>query len=590
MLMLLSSAQNGSGSLLPDHAEAYADLDSLKRTLARDPSSTLELTDGMVNVFRAARDRCALAEVWGLRSTSFNSIGNYDSALISVQRVFDTYSTGCDSAILVRGHVAQSILYSSLGEWHMVDSICDVGLALWRPGGPAPLRNALLTNKAIAQVNLGDAKGAQAAFRRILTFAQQEGIEQDIHDANSNMGAIKTMLGELDSAAYFHRVALRNALLNGRDTRAALIYRNLSSLKANREDYSGALALLDSAMHYARLAKDLKLQATIEHARSNDHRDMGDHAAALVHFQTYKALEDSLLNLEKVKVLTEMQEKYESEKKANEILGLKADNLESELDKARVKRTRNIYLFSGLAFVGVAAGLLHNLRRTRRSRAAIQHEKEISEGLLHNILPEEVADEIRAKGFADVREFPTATVLFTDFKGFTLLSEKLTAPELVAEIDHCFRAFDGIMERHGIEKIKTIGDAYMAAGGLPDPTKGSPLSVVMAALEMQQFMSAYKAERIAQERLYFEMRLGVHTGPVIAGIVGVKKFAYDIWGDTVNTASRMESSGAVGQVNISASTLALVRDAALLRFTPRGLVEAKGKGPMEMFFVAQATP
>ena len=111
----------------------------------------------------------------------------------------------------------------------------------------------------------------------------------------------------------------------------------------------------------------------------------------------------------------------------------------------------------------------------------------------------------------------------------------------------------------------------------------------MAALEMQQFMSAYKAERIAQGRLYFEMRLGVHTGPVIAGIVGVKKYAYDIWGDTVNTASRMESSGAVGQVNISASTLALVRDAALLRFTPRGLVEAKGKGPMEMFFVAQAT-
>jgi adenylate cyclase len=447
----------------------------------------------------------------------------------------------------------------------------------------------MLTNKAIAQVNQGDVKGAQAAFRRILTYARQEGIDQDIHDANSNMGAIKTMLGELDSAEYFHRSALRNARENGRDIRIAVIYRNLSSLKANREDYSGALALLDSAMHYARLAKDLKLQATIEHARSDDLRDMGDHAAALVHFQTYKALEDSLLNLEKVKVLTEMQEKYESEKKANEILGLKADNLESELDKARVKRTRNIYLFSGLAFVGVAAGLLHNLRRTRRSRAAIQHEKEISEGLLHNILPEEVADEIRAKGFADVREFPTATVLFTDFKGFTLLSEKLSAPELVAEIDHCFRAFDGIMERHGIEKIKTIGDAYMAAGGLPDPTKGSPLSVVMAALEMQQFMSAYKAERIAQERLYFEMRLGVHTGPVIAGIVGVKKYAYDIWGDTVNTASRMESSGAVGQVNISASTHALVRDAALLRFTPRGLVEAKGKGPMEMFFVAQAT-
>jgi|JI10StandDraft_1071094.scaffolds.fasta_scaffold09741_12 adenylate cyclase len=589
LLGLAAASQIGSSVGRKKEGWEYQALDSLKLTLARDPASTIALTDRMISAFRDIRDRCALAEVYGLRSGSFNSLGKYDSALVNAQQVFSTYEASCDSSVLMRGYAAQSYLHSSLGEWHLVDSICDLGLAIWRPGRNSILRNVLLTNKAIAQVNQGDVKGAQSAFRRILGYAKMEGAEQDIHDANSNMGAIKTMLGELDSAEYFHRSALRNARENGRDIRIAVIYRNLSSLKANREDYAGALALLDSAMHYARLAKDLKLQATIEHAKSDDFRDMGDDASALLHFKTYKALEDSLLNLEKVKVLTEMQEKYESEKKANEILGLKADNLESELDKARVKRTRNIYLFSGLAFVGVAAGLLHNLRRTRRSRAAIQHEKEISEGLLHNILPEEVADEIRAKGFADVREFPTATVLFTDFKGFTLLSEKLSATELVAEIDHCFRAFDGIMERHGIEKIKTIGDAYMAAGGLPDPTKGSPLSVVMAALEMQQFMSAYKAERIAQGRLYFEMRLGVHTGPVIAGIVGVKKYAYDIWGDTVNTASRMESSGAVGQVNISASTHALVRDAALLRFTPRGLVEAKGKGPMEMFFVAQAT-
>jgi adenylate cyclase len=408
---------------------AHQALDSLKRT-SGSRSRLHHRVDRPhdQSLFSAARDRCALAEVYGLRSGSFNSLGKYDSALVNSQRVFTTYEAGCDSTVLMRGHTVQSFLYTSLGEWPRVDSICDLGLAMWRPGRSTTLRNAMLTNKAIAQVNQGDTKGAQAAFRRILTYARQERIDQDIHDANSNMGAIKTMLGELDSAEYFHRSALRNARENGRDIRIAVIYRNLSSLKANREDYAGALALLDSAMHYARLAKDLKLQASIEYARSDDLRDMGDHAAALVHFQTYKALEDSLLNLEKVKVLTEMQEKFESEKKANEILGLKADNLESELDKARVKRTRNIYLFSGLAFVGVAAGLLHNLRRTRRSRAAIQHEKEISEGLLHNILPEEVADEIRAKGFADVREFPTATVLFTDFKGFTLLSEKLSAP------------------------------------------------------------------------------------------------------------------------------------------------------------------
>ena len=253
-----------------------------------------------------------------------------------------------------------------------------------------------------------------------------------------------------------------------------------------------------------------------------------------------------------------------------------------------MERTRNIYLFTGLGVVGLAAGPFNRLQRTRRSRAAIQKEKDISEGLLLNILPAEVAEEMKAKGYAEAREFDRATILFTDFKGFTTLAEKLTPAELVGEIDHCFKAFDRIISAHGIEKIKTIGDAYMAAGGLPDPRHGEPASVVHAALEMQHFMAAYKQQREAEGRLYFEMRVGIHTGPVIAGIVGVKKYAYDIWGDTVNTASRMESSGAVGRVNLSEATYELVRDEPGLRFEARGSVQAKGKGEMRMWFVERA--
>ena len=155
----------------------------------------------------------------------------------------------------------------------------------------------------------------------------------------------------------------------------------------------------------------------------------------------------------------------------------------------------------------------------------------------------------------------------------------------MSEIDHCFKAFDGIVEAHGIEKIKTIGDAYMAAGGLPDVRKGDPLQTVLAALEMTAFMRAYQEQRIAEGRLYFVMRTGLHTGPVIAGIVGVKKYAYDIWGDTVNVANRMETSGEVGKVNISQATYDLVKDAPGLLFTPRGAMEVKGKGMLYMYFV-----
>lgn len=229
-------------------------------------------------------------------------------------------------------------------------------------------------------------------------------------------------------------------------------------------------------------------------------------------------------------------------------------------------------------------------REVHERTAELREEKKRSDDLLLNILPAEVAEELKRTGMAEARHFDQATVLFTDFKGFTTMSEQVPPTVLLAELNTCFRAFDGIIARHGIEKIKTIGDAYMCASGLPDPTTSTPVAVVHAALEMQAFMRQRKAEREVSGELGFIMRAGIHTGPVVAGIVGVKKFQYDIWGDTVNTASRMESSGEVGHVNISESTYDLVKSEPGLTFTPRGKVQAKGKGEMEMYFVTLNGP
>ncbi len=215
--------------------------------------------------------------------------------------------------------------------------------------------------------------------------------------------------------------------------------------------------------------------------------------------------------------------------------------------------------------------------------AEVVAQKERSDELLLNILPAEVADELKLKGSAEAKMINQVTVLFTDFQGFTKLSENLSAEALVSELNYCFSAFDNIMLKHGIEKIKTIGDSYMAAGGLPTPNQTHATDVVQAALEIQEFMKEYKKAKLDKGESYFETRIGVHTGSVVAGIVGVKKFAYDIWGDTVNIASRMESSGEIGKVNISHSTYELVKNE--FHCMHRGKISAKGKGEMDMYFV-----
>lgn len=224
-----------------------------------------------------------------------------------------------------------------------------------------------------------------------------------------------------------------------------------------------------------------------------------------------------------------------------------------------------------------------------KQKDIILKEKERSEELLLNILPAEVAEELKLNGESPARTFDEVTVLFTDIIEFTTISEQLTATELVAEINVCFQAFDEITSHFNIEKIKTIGDAYLAAGGLHLPRKTEPKNVVLAALAMQKFVQ--ERRKINQQRgvIGFDMRCGIHTGPVVAGIVGIKKFQYDIWGDTVNTAARMESSGETDMVNISETTFRLLAEDPQFIFVNRGKIDAKNKGKIQMYFVKEAT-
>jgi adenylate cyclase len=262
---------------------------------------------------------------------------------------------------------------------------------------------------------------------------------------------------------------------------------------------------------------------------------------------------------------------------------------EQELKIQRTKNFRNILLlcllFAISIMILVYRRFLDNQKQKKileTKNRIIEDEQNRSDELLRNILPEAIATELKNEGFAKARKYETATVLFTDFKSFTQISEQLTPEQLVSELDTYFKAFDFIISQYKIEKIKTIGDAYMCASGLSDRI-GSPLNMVKAALEIQEFLNEMKLEKMAQNAPYFEARIGIHTGPVVAGVVGVKKFAYDIWGDTVNTAARMQEACEPGKINISEATHAEVRYNYQCR--SRGKLPAKNKGNIEMFYV-----
>lgn len=306
----------------------------------------------------------------------------------------------------------------------------------------------------------------------------------------------------------------------------------------------------------------------------------GNWRNAYLNFQQFLQTRDSMYNEEATRknIQAQMQYEYEIKESAARAEQEKKDAL--ALQALKTQRTlRNLFIV-GFSFV-MLFSIVVLFQRNRISR-----EKNRSEALLLNILPTEVASELKEKGKAEAQLIDQVTVLFTDFKDFTQYAEKLSPKDLVRDLNACFSEFDRICEKHQIEKIKTIGDAYMAAGGIPLAKATHAVDTVRAAIDMLQFIERSKTETGTNPFPHFDIRIGIHSGPVVAGIVGVKKFQYDIWGDTVNISSRMESSGSEGKINISEDTYQLVKD--YFRCTYRGKIQAKNKGEISMYYVETA--
>lgn len=392
-----------------------------------------------------------------------------------------------------------------------------------------------------------------------------------------HMGSVRLQMGELNIADSLFQKAL--SLSVGTDDPIGEISSllNLARIAALKGRTSTQIKYAQQALGKAQTLGRVNDLAAASYLLYEAYQQLGQSSNALSMFKLHIDMRDSVASEQNAHAVMRQQFQYDLEKQE---LFAKAEQERMEaIAQIEIKKKdfqRNVSL-GGLIFSLFAAGIF------LVQRNSISREKERSEELLLNILPYETAQELKEKGSSEAKLIDHVTVLFTDFKGFTALSEQVTPKELVEDLNECFSAFDRICEKHGIEKIKTIGDAYMAAGGLPTVNDTHALDVTRAALEMRDFIEVGKVRKQAAGLPFFQIRIGVHTGPVVAGIVGVKKFQYDIWGDTVNTASRMESSGEVGQVNLSEDTYELVKHHFHCQY--RGRIEAKGKGLLSMYFV-----
>lgn len=336
-----------------------------------------------------------------------------------------------------------------------------------------------------------------------------------------------------------------------------------------------------TAIEFASLSRDLAktygFKNEIREANlklSQLYEKTGNIPEAYKFYKDYIIYKDSVLNVTTAQNIAGLRADYEIAQKQAEV------DLLSEQ-----RKNQQLVVFS----VGVASflicllafGLYRRNRFIKRTSAIIEREKNRSELLLLNILPEETARELKKNGKVRAKKFESVTVLFADFKRFTLIAEKLPPERLIKTIDYYFSQFDKIMEKYDIEKIKTIGDSYMAASGLPFPTQDHAFRTLMAAFEMTQFVKETK-ENSLYDDANFDVRIGLNSGPVVAGVVGTKKFAYDIWGDTVNIAARMESHSDIGRINISENTYELVKDKFECEY--RGEVEVKNGRILKMYY------
>jgi class 3 adenylate cyclase len=486
-----------------------------------------------LKAFEEAGDKKAIGSVYNNIALIYTELGNYDEALKNHIAAKKIREANGDNRGIAGSYLNIGIIYFSLGNY------------------TEALKNYFAAKKMYEE--LGDKNEVALSYGHIgLVYKNQ----QKYADALQNYFAALKIQGEV-----------------GDKEGIAVSYQNIGSAYVEEGKASQAGEWL---MKGLQLAKDIGIKTTIQDSYLSLSRmdsALGNYKNAYENHKMYIIYRDSIANKENTEKIVQQKMQYEFDKKETQS---RAQQAVTNKELQRQKLVRNSFV-GGFAIVLIFALLFLSQRNK------IKKEKKRSDELLLNILPDEVANEIKQYGRSMPKTFSMVTVMFTDFKDFTNVSQNISAELLVAELDYCFSAFDKMLQKYKIEKIKTVGDAYLCASGLPVSSFTHATDMVSVAIEVRNFMLERKKEKESKGEIPFEIRIGIHTGPVVAGIVGVKKYAYDIWGDTVNVAARLEQNSEAGKINISGSTYELVKDK--FSCVHRGKIKAKNKGEIDMFFV-----
>ena len=526
-------------------------------------------------------------------SASLNNIGliyvnqgDYPKALS-----YYTRSLKIDEQIGDQKGIAQSlnnigIIYNNLGDYQMALEYFIKSLQIKEDIGDLKGVAASYNNIGIVYQDQGDYPKALEYHTKSLNIKQQIGDRLGMAPSLHNIGIVYERQGEYARALDFFTQSLRIKEQIGDQKGMAESLNYMGIVYKNLGDYSHAREFCQRGYQLATTVGALELQKSACTCLYDTYKALGNGTRALEYHELLNMIMDSLQAEETSKKLQQME--FQKTMLRDSLEKAEEARIVEETHRKEVRRknrTKNVYLGSGVILIVVSLGLWRGLHFVRRSRELIAHEKAKSDSLLLNILPEDIAEELKQMGEARPRRYEQVSILFTDFVDFTDISEQMTPEELVTEINAYYKTFDRIIEKRGIEKIKTIGDAYMAVDGFGKEPAMAAKNIVLAALEIIEFTVERKKQQEKYGEPAFAIRAGIHTGDVIAGIVGEKKFQFDIWGDAVNTASRMESNSEQGKVNISQTTFELLKDDPHLAFDSRGEIKVKGKGAMEMWFV-----